>query len=102
MYRHRDIVAESMVVQHVDGEEKCDVNEPSANRNPVRLEEKWWPRYVELRDVSSGSNEDELDECEKCACECESLYVYEWLSKEHVPLFGFGLVLSAVMSLIQR
>lgn len=60
MYRNRDIVAECMVVQHVDGEEEEDIDQPPADGDTVRSEEEGWPVGVELGEVAGGSDEDEL------------------------------------------
>ena len=60
MYRNRDIVAECMVVQHVDGEEEEDIDQPPADGDAVRSKEEGWAVGVELGKVAGGSNEDEL------------------------------------------
>jgi hypothetical protein len=62
MYRHGDVIAERMVVQHIDGEEEEDVDQPAAEGNAVRSEKEWGAVGVELGDVASGGNEDELNE----------------------------------------
>jgi hypothetical protein len=56
-----DVVAESMVVQDVDGEEQDDIDEPAADGDAVRSEEEGGTAWIELRDVAGSGNEDELD-----------------------------------------
>ena len=61
MYRNGDVVAERMVVQHVDGEEEEDVDQPAAEGHAVRSEEEGRAVGVELGDVACDGHEDELN-----------------------------------------
>lgn len=36
---HGDIITESVVIQHVDSEEECNVDEPPLERDSVLLQE---------------------------------------------------------------
>lgn len=40
MHRHRDVVAESEVIQHVDGEEHDNIWKPSSQRDGAVFEEE--------------------------------------------------------------
>lgn len=62
MYRDGDIVAESEVVQHVDGEEHQDVGKPSNQRNSSIFDEKGRAGGREVRGPCEESRDDELDE----------------------------------------
>lgn len=62
MDRHGDVVAKGMVVQNIDREEEQDVDHPATYRDMIRLEEERRSSLVELRDVSRGGDEEELDE----------------------------------------
>lgn len=48
MDRHRNVVAESMVVQDIYTEEQHDVDQPAANGHLIRLQEEGWPAGVKL------------------------------------------------------
>lgn len=63
MYRDGNVVAESMVVQHIDCEEEKYVNEPPSYWYSVRFEEEGRFCLVELGSIASCSYEEELDEC---------------------------------------
>jgi hypothetical protein len=65
VYRNRYVVAECMVVQHINREEERDIDEPSSDWHTIRLEEERWSGFIELRHISSCCDEYELDECEQ-------------------------------------
>jgi hypothetical protein len=65
VYGDGDVVAEGMVVQHVDGEEEEDVDQPAAEGHTVRSKEEGRAVRVELGDVARGGHEDELYEGEE-------------------------------------
>lgn len=69
MNGHGNVVAKGMVVEHIDAKEQDDIDEPAADRDLVRRNKKRRARAVELRNVASDGNEEELDECEKGSCE---------------------------------
>jgi hypothetical protein len=48
MYRHRNIVAERVVIEHINAEEQDNVNQPAPDGDFVRLEEEWRALRVEL------------------------------------------------------
>lgn len=60
MYGDRYIVAKCVVVQHIDGEEQEDVDEPTADGNAVGPEEEGGSVGVELGEVACDGDEDEL------------------------------------------
>lgn len=61
MNRHGYVVAKCMVVQHVNGEEQQDVNEPSAKRDDIGRKEERWTRFIELRYIASDGDEQKLN-----------------------------------------
>lgn len=65
MDRHGYVVAKCMIVQHVDGKEQQDVDEPSAKRNDVGRKKERWTRYIELRYIASDGDEQELNKSYK-------------------------------------
>lgn len=62
MNRHGYVVAKGMIVQHVDGKEQQDIDEPSAKRDDVGSKEKGRARFIELGYIASDSDEQELKE----------------------------------------
>ena len=60
MDRHGDVVAEGVVIQHINAEEKYDVDQPTADRDSVWLDEEWRTCKIELRDIACDSDEEEL------------------------------------------
>lgn len=60
MNRDGDIVAEGMIVQHVDAEEQNNVEDPSTDGNLVGGQEEWRPRAIKLGYITRDSNEEEL------------------------------------------
>lgn len=65
MNRHRNIIAERVVIQHIDAEKQHDIDQPSSNGHLVRPYKERWSTLVELGYVSSYSHEDELDKGQK-------------------------------------
>ncbi len=62
MYRHRDVVAKSEVVQHVDSEEHRDVWKPSNQRDSSIFDEERRAGGGEVNRPSEESRDNELDE----------------------------------------
>lgn len=62
MDRHGYVVAKGMIVQHIDGKEQQDINEPSAKRDDVGRKEERWTRFIELRKIASDGDEQKLNE----------------------------------------
>lgn len=62
---HGYVVAKCMVIQHVDGKEQQDVNEPSAKRDDVGRKEERRARFIELRYIASDGDEQKLNKCYK-------------------------------------
>jgi hypothetical protein len=65
---NRDVVAEGVVVEHVDAEKQHNVDEPSADRDAVRLEEKGRTLRIELRWQPDGGDKGELDKGQERSC----------------------------------
>lgn len=61
MNRHGYVVAKGMVVQHIDGEEQQDIDEPSAKRDDVWSKEERRTRFIELRYIASDGDEQKLN-----------------------------------------
>lgn len=57
-----------MVVQHVDAEEEQDIDEPAAKRDDIRSHEEGRPCPVELRNVTSDGDEQELNKGDERSC----------------------------------
>ena len=65
MHGNRDIVAEGMVVQHIDAEEENDIDQPASEWNLVRSDEERRSSLVELGEVAGGSHKDELNKSQE-------------------------------------
>lgn len=70
MHRHRYIVAKSVIVQDIDAEKQHDIDQPSAQRNAVWLEEKRRSCAVELRRKADDGHEEELDKGKESPFTC--------------------------------
>lgn len=68
MHWDRDVVAECVVIEHIDAEEQNNVDEPATDRNLVRLEKEWRTLRIELRRQPDDGDEEELDECQEGSC----------------------------------
>ena len=68
MHRHRDIIAECMVVQHIDAEEQDNIDQPPSNRDLVLFEEEGRTCSVKLRWEANDRHEEELDKREEGSC----------------------------------
>ncbi len=62
MHRHRDLVAEGLVVEDVDAEKEDDVQKPAGDGHGVRFEVKRWVVRGELVRPCDKEGEDELGE----------------------------------------
>lgn len=67
MNRHGYVVAKGMIVQHIDGEEQQDINEPSAKRDDIGSKEERRTRYIELRYIASNGDEQKLNKSYECS-----------------------------------
>lgn len=65
MNRHGYIVAKGMVIQHVDAEEKYNIDQPATDWYSIRLDEEGRACPIELRDVARDGNEEELHKSEQ-------------------------------------
>lgn len=62
MYWYRNVVAERVVVQKIDGKEQQYIDEPSSNRDSIGSKKEGRPATVELRKVASDRHEKKLNE----------------------------------------
>lgn len=69
MNRDGNAVAESMVVQDIDGEEENDIDHPPPQRNSIRLQKEGRSAPIELCDISRDGYKDELHKREQGACD---------------------------------
>ena len=63
MYGYRDVVAESKVIQKINGEKHEDVRQPSNQRNSSSLGEERRMRSGEMCRPSKEGGKDELEKC---------------------------------------
>lgn len=62
MHGDRDIVAEGVIVQHIDAEKENDIDQPASEGDLVRSDEEWRSGFVELGKVACSGHKDELNE----------------------------------------
>lgn len=60
MYRHGNVVAEGVVVQHIDREEERNVYEPALDWNPIRFEEERRAFNVKMGGIADRCDEYKL------------------------------------------
>jgi hypothetical protein len=60
MYRHGNIVAKRVVVEHIDREEESNIYEPALYWNTIRFEEQRWAFYVKMGDIANRCDEKKL------------------------------------------
>jgi hypothetical protein len=72
VHRHRNVVAEGVIVEHVDAEEECDADQPARDGDLVRLEEEGRAPAVELARQTDDGHEEKLNECEEGSCKTTS------------------------------